>query len=148
MDDEGAMYVLHSGGIRGGRKGIGKSLFITNYKYGLIKLDNGLEYVQIGKLGDSTLPNNTANFVKEIDRIKKLIQGASSSSKSASIIAEIDYAHPTKDLIKKALRDLGKTKATKKELLTKLKEIIEHNDQALIDDETAWKEILELSDEL
>lgn len=141
IDDEGGMYVLHSGKIGGGKKGIGKSLFRSNYKYGLIKLDDGLEYAQIGKLGNASLPNKTANFVREIDRIKKLAKGYSDSSKSGFVI------HPTKDLIEKSLKELDKTKASKQELLIKLKEIIGRDGGLLVDDETAWNEILKLSDE-
>jgi hypothetical protein len=147
MDDKGEMYILHSGKIGGGRKGIGKTLFRSNYKYGLIKLDDGLEYAQIGKLGDASLPNKTANFVREIDRIKKLAKGDSDSSKSGFVIAEVEYAHPTKDFIEKSLKELGKTKASKQELLMKLKEIIGRDGGLLVDDETAWNEILKLSDE-
>ncbi len=147
MDNDGAMYLLHSGRIGGGRKGIGKSLFESNYKYGLIKLDNGLEYAQIGKLGDASLPNNTANFVREIDRIKKLSKGDSNSDKSASINPEVDYAHPTKELIEKALEEMGKTKASKRELISKLQEIVGRNGQILVDNETAWNEIKHLSEE-
>lgn len=143
MDDNGEMYILHSGKIGGGRKGIGKSLFRSNYKNRLVKLDDGLEYAIIGKLGDASLPNNTANFVREIDRIKKLVHGDSNSYKSASVIAEV--AHPTKELIEKALIELRKTKASKTELISKLQEIVRRSGRILVDDETAWSEIQHLS---
>ncbi len=147
MDNEGEMYILHSGRIGGGRTGIGKSLFKTNYKYGLIKLDDELEYAQIGKLWDATLPNNTANFVKEIDRIKKLAKGESDSFKSEFAITKVNYTHPTKDLIEKSLKEIGKMKASKDELLMKLKEIIGRDGGLLIEDEIAWQEINELNEE-
>ena len=55
--------------------------------------------------------------------------------------------HITKDLIEKALNEMGKTIASKNELITKLKEIVRRGGGVLIDDNTAWDEIRKLSDE-
>jgi len=57
---------------------------------------------------------------------------------------ETDFVHPTKELIEKALDELGKTKASKNELIPKLKEIVGREGKNLVDDETAWKEIQDL----
>lgn len=54
--------------------------------------------------------------------------------------------HITEDLIEKAFREFGKRKASRIELIPKLKEIIERDGGAMVDDETAWKEILDLKD--
>lgn len=56
--------------------------------------------------------------------------------------------YPTKDLILKAHNELRKTKISKKELITKLKEIVGRDGKVLVDDETAWNEIQTLSDEI
>jgi len=69
-DKDGSIYVMHNGRIGGGRKGIGKSLFIENYMNGLSESIDGVKFVKIGKLGDPALPSNISNFVKEIQRIK------------------------------------------------------------------------------
>ncbi|MDP3103185.1 MAG: AAA family ATPase [Candidatus Methanoperedens sp.] len=69
-DKDGSIYIMHNGRIGGGKKGIGKSLFMENYTHGLIESIDGVKYVKIGKLGDPSLPSNIANFVKEIQRIK------------------------------------------------------------------------------
>jgi len=58
----------------------------------------------------------------------------------------IDYMHPTKYLIEKTLKELGKTKASKDEFLMKLKEIVRRDGMSLIDDEIAWQEIENLSE--
>jgi hypothetical protein len=60
---------------------------------------------------------------------------------------KIDYMHPTKDLIEKSCKELDKIKVTKKELLTKMKEILEQNGKTLVDDEIAWQEIMNLNEE-
>ncbi len=59
---------------------------------------------------------------------------------------EEDVVNITIDLIEKALKELGKIKASKNELIPKLKEIVERNGGVLVDDETAWKEIQNLND--
>lgn len=69
-DKDGSIYVVHNGRIGGGRKGIGKSLFMENYIHRLTELIDGDKFVKIGKLGDTSLPSDVANFVREIQRIK------------------------------------------------------------------------------
>ncbi len=60
---------------------------------------------------------------------------------------EKDFVRPTRDLIEKALDELGKPKVSKNELMTKLKEIVRRDDGVLIDDKNAWDEIQKLSDD-
>ena len=57
-----------------------------------------------------------------------------------------DNIHVTKDLIEKALDELGieEGEATKIELISTLRKIVEGDGNKLVDDETAWKEILNL----
>lgn len=59
----------------------------------------------------------------------------------------IDFVHPTRDLIEKALDELGKTRASKSELIPKLKEIVGRDGGVLVDDKNAWNEIQKLSDD-
>lgn len=66
--------------------------------------------------------------------------------KTKTVPPKKDFVYPTKDLIEKALDELGKTKVSKNELIAKLKDIVEREEKTLVDDETAWKEIQELTD--
>lgn len=93
-----------------------------------------------GKIGvwfknnDKKISDNDANKILEIIPMYKN--------------NKIDYMHTTKDLIEKSCKELGKIKeVSKDELLMKMKEIVMRDGISLIDDETAWKEILELNEE-
>jgi hypothetical protein len=57
-----------------------------------------------------------------------------------------EIVHVTKDLIEKALDELGikEGEAKKIELITTVRKIVECDGNKLVDDETAWKEILDL----
>lgn len=63
-----------------------------------------------------------------------------------TVSPKIDLVHPTRDLIEKALDKLGikEGEAIKNELLTTIRKIVEVDGNKLVDDETAWKEILNL----
>jgi hypothetical protein len=67
-------------------------------------------------------------------------------SRPGIVRTDDDFVHVTKDLIEKALDELGikEGEATKIELLTTLRKIVERDGNKLVDDETAWKEILNL----
>jgi hypothetical protein len=57
-----------------------------------------------------------------------------------------NIVHVSKDLIEKALDELGiqEGEATEIELITALRKIVERDGNNLVDDGTAWKEILNL----
>lgn len=63
------------------------------------------------------------------------------------VSSNTNFAHPTKDLIEKALKELGKTKVSRDELLMKLKEIVGRDGGLFVEDEIAWKEINNLNEE-
>jgi len=70
------IFLVHSGKVGGGRKGIGKNSFRDFYRGNqLVKLlwPDGLETedICIGKLGDRTLRIQVAHFIKEVSRFKK-----------------------------------------------------------------------------
>ena len=67
-------------------------------------------------------------------------------SNTKPAISNENFVHITKDLIEKALNEMGKTKASKTELISKLKELVKRDARILVDDETAWKEIKDLKD--
>ena len=71
-------FLIHSGKVGGGRKGIGKKAFRNFYRGNqLVKLlwPNGSQTqdIYIGKLGDRTLRNQVTRFIKEVSRFKKFI---------------------------------------------------------------------------
>ncbi len=79
---------------------------------------------------------------KDWDTIYDNVKGVN----KITVPSQIDFVHVTNGLIKKGLDELGKTKASKNELIPKLREIVGRNGDILVDDEKAWKEIQILSD--
>lgn len=77
-DEYGKIYLAHTGKIGGGRENIGKSLFINKYrgkdKWAPVLWSDGssMEVVIIGCITSSRLIQQVAQFVHEVDRIKKL----------------------------------------------------------------------------
>lgn len=75
-DNSGEIFVVHRGRIAGGRPGIGKSLFMENFKGDWTEIDDAGEQnivALIGSLSDPNFPENLSKFVIEVDRIKKLM---------------------------------------------------------------------------
>ena len=76
-DENGETYIVHSGKIGGGRKGIGRGLFMEHFagsQQWVVVERNGKskEVVVVSSLDDDSLIQNLAHFVKEVYRIKKL----------------------------------------------------------------------------
>ena len=100
------------------------------------KMENMSDDGKIGpwfKNNDKTISDNDAK------KILELIHGNENKN--------IDYIHPTKDLIEKSLKELGKTKASRDELLMKLNEIVGRDGGLFVEDEIAWNEIKNLNEE-
>ena len=78
-DENGELYLLHRGNIRGGKKGIGKTRFIRNFT-GEWEIALETEYPEkfalVGMLSNPRFPMQIARFVKEVKRIKALKQQA------------------------------------------------------------------------
>ncbi len=75
-DENDNIYILHRGKIGGGKKGVGKTLFEDNYRGEFINIKDGdriNKFALIGELYATNFPDQVANFVYEVDRIKKLI---------------------------------------------------------------------------
>lgn len=78
-DEKGDTFVCHNGRIGGGKPGIGKELFLNNYRGKRIYLnDEGeeKEFALVGKIGSKRFPYQVREFVLEVDRIKKIGTGA------------------------------------------------------------------------
>lgn len=74
-DENGNLFIAHRGRIGGGRKGIGKTLFLNNYrgKWVDVKDKNKIDSVAlIGMLDSPRFIQQILNFVQEVKRIKKL----------------------------------------------------------------------------
>ena len=75
-DDAGKVYVAHRGKIGGGRTGIGKELFLENYSGSLSTVIDGNRQeplAVIARLDERSFPRKVARFVKEVERIKRLV---------------------------------------------------------------------------
>lgn len=76
--NSGDIFVAHSGKIGGGKVGIGKTLFINNYRGNrVIATDttSQTEFAIIGDLKSIDLFEQVCNFVNEVNRIKNLAEG-------------------------------------------------------------------------
>lgn len=73
VDGDDKVYLMHRGRIGGGRSGIGKSLFVENFRGKWKTVQDGdvlSNLALIGTLNNSDLPYQVAHFVKEVQRIK------------------------------------------------------------------------------
>lgn len=76
-DDENNFLVLHRGRIGGGKPGVGKSVFVDNFRGDFVTAIDGdreSKFCLVGELGSNLLPKQVANFINEIYRIKSLIK--------------------------------------------------------------------------
>lgn len=74
-DEEGRIFLVHRGNIGGGKKGVGKLLFFehTHSKPCIVRDSVGnADAVLVGELGSPRFCWQVAEFVYDIDRIKKL----------------------------------------------------------------------------
>ncbi len=75
-DADNRIYLLHSGKIGGGTKGVGKGLVLENYTGGELEdvyVDGHIKrYAPVTELEASNLGEQLCWFVKEIDRIKTI----------------------------------------------------------------------------
>lgn len=77
-DNDNNVYLIHSGRVGGGRKGVGKEAF-WNFYHGdqnvTVRWPDRIEteVICIGKIGDKNLPRQISHFVKEVDRFKKAV---------------------------------------------------------------------------
>ncbi len=86
-DTASAVYLTHSGKIGGGRKGIGKSAFLSHYRGARETVawpdGNETEVIVIGRVDGDRLVAQVANFIHEVQRFKTAAAGGGESPKSA-----------------------------------------------------------------
>ena len=74
VDENNRVYLLHRGRIGGGRKGIGKTLFLENYRGEWETVQDGdsvSKLAMVAALSSRRFPHQIASFVYEVQRIKK-----------------------------------------------------------------------------
>jgi len=74
VDENNKLYLLHRGRIGGGRKGIGKTLFLANYRGKWVAVQDGdsvSRLALVAILNSEKFPWQIANFVHELQRIKQ-----------------------------------------------------------------------------
>jgi len=87
IDETGELFLLHRGKIGGGRKGIGKDLFLKNYRGKLITVKDGDRLTSLALVGSFESPrfvDQVAIFVNEIKRIKSNVSKNPRTSLSAT----------------------------------------------------------------
>lgn len=76
IGENGKILVLHRGKIGGGKKGVGKSLFVDNFRGEFVyAIDNDREsrFCLVGELSSEYFPHQVASFIHEIRRVKNLL---------------------------------------------------------------------------
>lgn len=75
IDENGTVLVLHRGKIGGGKPGIGKNYFIENFRGDSVIASDGNgnnEFCLVGELDSIHFPQQVANFIHEIYRVKHI----------------------------------------------------------------------------
>ncbi len=90
IDENGNHFLVHRGRIGGGRKGIGKQLFLNNYQGRWLTVRSGAEtedLALIGALGSQRFPHQLADFVEQVRKMKLLRKHRSSVLPTARLQA-------------------------------------------------------------
>lgn len=78
IDNNKKILVLHSGNIGGGKKGVGKNLFLSKFNGDFVNAVHGvseIKYCLVGELQSPHFPRQVANFINEIYRVKNIANG-------------------------------------------------------------------------
>ncbi len=76
-ESDGNILVLHRGKIGGGQPGVGKNLFVDNFRGEFVTaLDGKVEnrFCLVGELHSNLFPRQVADFIWEIRRIKDIVK--------------------------------------------------------------------------
>jgi hypothetical protein len=91
-DSNGNILVLHRGKIGGGKKGVGKNLFLSKFYGDFIEAIDGekeTEFCLIGDLNSKLFPNQVSFFIHEVYRIKNQVDD--STQPSFSHLTKFNY---------------------------------------------------------
>lgn len=112
-DDEGRVYVGHSGKIAGGRKGVGKAAFRDYYDCPVrepVRWPDGkrTEMLVIGMLDSDTLLDSISVFVSEVASFKQAVrEGRASARQLLSPMSGADTDAPLGDYFSESLQGLA-----------------------------------------
>ena len=73
-DDEGTAYIAHRGRVGGGRKGIGKQAFLSQYTGPLEILNSGEVVAVISRLDSPELPDSLSRYIGSVARFKEAVR--------------------------------------------------------------------------
>jgi hypothetical protein len=92
LDDNGTILVLHRGRIGGGKRGIGTRFFKDNFRGEFVTAldgDRETEFCYVGELNNDLFPNQIADFINEIHRVKQLVKEVNTNDFAA--FADFSY---------------------------------------------------------
>lgn len=93
-DASGGYFLVHRGRIGGGRKGIGKQLFLNNYQGKWLTVQSGSATENVALVGDlesERFPHQLANFVGQVRKMKLLRRSRSSSIIPKARLKSLEY---------------------------------------------------------
>lgn len=76
LEDNGTILVLHRGKIGGGKPGVGKSIFVDNFRGDFVDAIDGdreTTFCLVGELNSDLFPSQVSTFIHEIQRVKRLL---------------------------------------------------------------------------
>jgi len=79
-DDEGTAYIAHRGRVGGGRKGIGKQAFLSQYTGPLEILNSGEVVAVISRLDSPELPDSLSRYIGSVARFKEAVRAGDTGS--------------------------------------------------------------------
>jgi len=76
IEDDGTVLVLHRGKIGGGKPGVGKTIFLDNFRGDIIRAIDGdreTNFCLVGELNSELFPFQVSTFIHEIQRVKNIL---------------------------------------------------------------------------
>lgn len=75
IEDDGNILLLHRGKIGGGSEGVGKTLFVQNFRGDFVEAEDRGQHNSlcvVGEIGSKYFHRQVKNFIEEVKRIKEL----------------------------------------------------------------------------
>ena len=91
-DPEGKLFLIHRGKLGGGRPGIGKTLFIDEFRGTWEEVEDGTEFSRVALIASFDNPRfaeQIADFVHEVERIKAVPKATTTATKAPAVLTPI-----------------------------------------------------------
>lgn len=91
-DPEGKLFFIHRGKLGGGRPGIGKTLFIDEFRGTWEEVEDGTEFSKVALIASFDNPRfaeQIADFVHEVERIKTVPKATITATKAPAVLTPI-----------------------------------------------------------